>query len=233
MDVNLLTVLFICGINTVILLVILSRLGKPNPNQSEQSHGVLIDTCALIDARILELAKTGFMTGKLMIPDFVIAELQQLADGRDGLKRQRARVGLDLVRELQKSPNVTVEIVRNQSSDLEVDDRLIELAKKRDVALYTTDYNLNKVAKIEGVTVLNVNELSNMLKPMHLPGETAEIKIVQKGQDKSQGIGYLDDGTMVVVAKAGNMMNRKVKVEFDKHLQTSAGKMMFAKILNK
>lgn len=215
-------------VNSIVLLLAVKKFSQKAP-MKVTSNEVLIDTCALIDGRILQIAKTGFIPSKLLIPDFVIAELQQLADGRDSLKRQRARSGLDMVKELQQNQKIEVEIVRPAKSDLEVDDQLVALAKQRQVALYTTDYNLNKVAEIEGVTVLNVNELSGLLRPVHLPGEKAEIKIVQKGQDKTQGIGYLEDGTMVVVPKAGALQNKKVKIEFVRHLQTNAGKMMFAK----
>jgi len=219
-------------LNSFILIIVLLRANRKLPAVYSNEE-VLIDTCALIDARILELAKTGFIPKRLLIPDFVIAELQQMADGRDSLKRQRARSGLDLVKELQRNQTTEVEIVRSAKSDLEVDDQLVALAKGRRVALYTTDYNLNKVAEIEGVTVLNVNELAGLLRPIHLPGERAEIKIIEKGHDKTQGVGYLEDGTMVVVAKAGGLLNKKIHIEFVRHLQTNAGKMMFAKLVKK
>lgn len=231
MIVNYLT-LGLVAVNLLVLLFLISKNSIKNNVKISAGSEVLIDTCALIDGRILQLAKTGFIPSTLLIPDFVIAELQQLADGRDSLKRQRARSGLDMVKELQQNQKVDVEIVRPAKSDLEVDDQLVMLAKHRQVALYTTDYNLNKVAEIEGVTVLNVNELSGLLRAVYMPGEKAEIKIIQKGQDKTQGVGYLDDGTMVVVPKAGNLQNKTVKIEFVRHLQTNAGKMMFAKLIS-
>ncbi len=169
------------------------------------------------------------MPVRLIVPQFVIAELQGLADGRDRLKRERARHGLDMIKELQNNPNVTVEIVDDPvHSQTEVDDKLIKLAKDRSAALYTTDYNLNKVAEIEGVTVLNVNELAKLLRVTYLPGEKAQIKILQKGSNTSQGVGYLEDGTMVVVEKAGTSIGKTLEVVFERHIQTSAGKMMFA-----
>ena len=192
---------------------------------------VLLDTCALIDGRVLELARTGFLPSTLIVPKFVIAELQGLADGRDSVKRERARDGLDMIKQLQQDQNVDVQIITDSVDDqVEVDDKLVALSKTRRAALFTTDYNLKKVAEIEGVTVLNVNELSQLLRPVHIPGETAQIKIIQKGQGKGQGVGYLDDGTMVVVENASAKVGKNVSIVFDKHLQTSAGKMMFAKI---
>lgn len=216
-------------------LILTIKLQFRNPRSKIQNpNGVLLDTCALIDGRILELAKTGFMPVQLIVPQFVIAELQGLADGRDHLKRERARQGLDMIKELQKNPNVNVAITNDPiSSQTEVDDKLVKLALKTNAALYTTDYNLSKVAEIEGVTVLNVNELAKLLRVKYLPGESAEIQIVQKGSNASQGVGYLEDGTMVVVEKAGKSIGQTVEVVFDRHLQTSAGKMMFASYKNK
>ncbi|HXH27246.1 MAG TPA: PIN domain-containing protein, partial [Candidatus Acidoferrum sp.] len=165
--------------------------------------GMIMDTCALIDGRIIDIAKSGFVTQNLVIPQFVIAELQYLADNGDSHKRERARFGLDVIRDLQDMRRVTVMIAREQFPNIkEVDDKLIALAKQYGAMLYTTDYNLNKVAQIEGIHVLNVNELAQALRPHRLPGEKLEIKITQVGQDKTQGVGYLEDGTMVVVEKA-------------------------------
>ena len=224
--------LFIVGLaNFWLNLANFKRKDSPKRKHLDKNQ-VLIDTCALIDGRVLELAKTGFLPRELIVPKFVVTELQMLADGRDGLKRQRARYGLDMIKELQSSKKTILRVDnRLLNSELEVDDKLVALAKETKALLYTTDYNLNKVAEIEGVTVLNVNELSKLLRPLHLPGETAKIKIVQKGQDRSQGIGYLEDGTMVVVTKAGNKQGKTVSIEFDRHLQTSAGRMMFAKLV--
>ncbi len=225
-------------LGVIIVLVIVNiglnlRAQKPiKTSNSNNQTEVLVDTCALIDGRIIELVKTGFLQQTLVVPQFIVAELQGLADGKDNLKRQRARAGLDMVKELQAQDKTNIKIIRDKvSSQAEVDDKLVELAKTRNASLYTTDYNLSKVADIEGVSILNVNELSKVLKPVYLPGEVSEVKIIEKGQSKGQGIGYLDDGTMVVVDNAATSLNKKLKVRFEKQLQTSSGKMMFAKII--
>lgn len=190
---------------------------------------LILDTCALIDGRIIDIAKAGFIPQSVVIPQFIIAELQFLADHGDSHKRERARYGLDVIRDLQDLRRTKVTIAREQYKNIkEVDDKLIALAKQYGGMLYTTDYNLNKVAQIEGVVVLNVNELAQALRPRRLPGERVEIKITQLGQDKTQGVGYLEDGTMVVVEKAGSKLGQRIMVEFSRMLQTQAGKMMFA-----
>lgn len=200
--------------------------------KSEREQTVILDTCALIDGRILAIAKAGFVPHRLIIPQFVIAELQHLADVGDSQKRERARFGLDVIRELQDMRRCVVIIARELFKQVkEVDDKLIALAKQYGAMLYTTDYNLNKVAQIEGVTVLNVNELAQALRPPRLPGEQVEIKVTQVGQDKTQGVGYLDDGTMVVVEQAARLLGQRVRVEFSRILQTQAGKMMFAVVV--
>lgn len=205
-----------------------------NRKAAQQRGAMILDTCALIDGRIVDIAKAGFATSNLVIPQFVIAELQFLADNGDSHKRERARFGLDIIRALQDLRRVDVHIAREQFPHIrEVDDKLIALAKQYSGMLYTTDYNLNKVAQIEGVQVLNVNELAQALRPHHLPGEHMEIKITQAGQDKTQGVGYLDDGTMVVVERAGNKIGQRIEVAFSRILQTQAGKMMFAVLPDK
>jgi uncharacterized protein YacL len=170
---------------------------------------------------------------RIIIPQFVVAELQFLADQGDSFKRERARYGLDVVRKLQDMRQTEVVIKPGMAKGIkEVDDKLVALAKKLGAMLYTTDFNLNQVAEIEGVRVLNVNELAQALRAMHLPGEKSEIKITQVGQDRTQGVGYLEDGTMVVVEKAGSKIGQRVQVEFSRMLQTQAGKMMFATLRN-
>lgn len=230
------TILIISIINTLLIMAVLFLIAKtklPKPQNGKIQNEVLVDTCALIDGRILQLAKTGFIPGEILIPDFVIRELQGLADGRDSLKRQRARDGLDMIKDLQGSQNVRVTILNDKvESFSEVDDKLIFLAKQRNAALYTTDYNLNKVADIEGVAVLNVNELSQLLRPIILPGEIVSIKLVQKGNEKKQAVGYLEDGTMVVVDDADKKIGKVVKVEIGRSLQTVAGKMMFGRLMS-
>jgi len=224
-------------IQTVFLVYVIISMKSKNTDNTQTSHAnsgneVLIDTCALIDGRILELARTGFIPGTLLVPQFVILELQGLADGKDPMKRARARDGLDAISALQKNKAVDLQIIRELADDdRAVDDKLVLLAKKRKASLYTTDYNLNKVADIEGVLVLNVNELSQLLRPVILPGQKIEIKLVQKGSDRGQAIGYLDDGTMVVVDKGAKSIGKTVNVEIGRSLQTVAGKMMFAELV--
>lgn len=194
---------------------------------------VLLDTSALMDGRIIEVVKSGFVPAELLIPRFVIAELQLLADKADHLKRERARFGLQIIQDLQNSRYATVAIISDDiESEPGVDEKLVKLAVKKHALLFTTDFNLLKVAEIEGVRVLNINELAQQLRPSRIPGEQAEIKIVGNGQERHQGVGYLDDGTLVVVENAGNSHGKTVQVEFTRNLQTTAGRMMFAKPLN-
>ncbi len=195
----------------------------------QQSTSVVLDTSGIIDGRILEIARAGFVPQNVIVAQFVIAELQFLADHGDTHKRERARYGLDIVRELQDVRHVEVSIAREKFEDIkEVDDKLVALAKQYGAFLYTTDFNLNKVAQIEGIQVLNVNELAHALRPNLLPGERVTIKLTQVGQDKTQGVGYLNDGTMVVVEQAGRYIGQQVQAICTRILQTQAGKMMFA-----
>lgn len=192
---------------------------------------LLIDTSILIDGRILSVAKTGFMGYKLIIPRSVVGELQLLADGGSDEKRSRARYGLDIISELQHVKNLDVEILQDGTSASEgVDNRLISLAKDRGSAICTADFNLNKVAKVEGVRVLNINELAQSVRAKYLPGEKLTIELSQKGNEKKQAIGHLPDGTMVVVENAEKFVGELVEVEFIRIFQTAAGKMMFAKL---
>ncbi len=225
-------------IQSVLLVAILGLLVvKRNPKSeirnSKNSGGevTILDTCALIDGRILELTQNGFVTGLLVIPHFVLSELQHLADGSDAHKRERARFGLEVVQQLQANNTPSVAVDNSDFPNIaEVDDKLVALAQKLKGRLYTTDYNLNKVADIKGVTVLNVNELAQQLRPVALPGETKTIKIVQKGSNKNQGVGYLDDGTMVVVDGAARAIGKNVQAEVTRIHQTVAGKMIFATV---
>lgn len=196
----------------------------------KQGRPILIDTSVLIDGRILAVAKSGFVSDTLVIPRSVVGELQFLADNADHEKRARARYGLDVVSDLQAMPNIKVEILQDGSKAEEgVDERLLNLAKKYDAAVCTIDYNLNKVAVVENITVLNVNELAQSLRMAYLPGEKILLELVQKGQDAHQGVGYLADGTMVVVEHASKNIGQTIEVEFIRSLQTAAGKMMFAR----
>ena len=203
-------------------------LQKSNENQKIKNQ-MVVDTSGLIDGRIIDIVGSGFVPPRLIIPQFVVAELQFLADQGDAYKRERARYGLEVVRRLQDMRQTEVVIKPGMAKGIkEVDDKLVALAKKSGALLYTTDFNLNQVAQIEGVRVLNVNELAQGLRAMHLPGERADIKITQIGQDRTQGVGYLEDGTMVVIENAAKKLNQHVQVEFTRMLQTQAGKMMFA-----
>jgi uncharacterized protein YacL len=191
---------------------------------------LLLDTSAIMDGRIVDVAKTGVITAELIVPRSVINEMQLLADKADHDKRARARKGLENVRELQKMETVAVTVVNDGHVGAGgVDERLLELAKNYDASIATTDYNLNKVAKVVGITVVNVNELAQMLRPQRLPGETVEIQLIQPGANRDQAVGYLDDGTMVVVEDAKNLIGQKLRVEIVRSLQTEAGRMMFAK----
>lgn len=194
---------------------------------------IVLDSCALIDGRIVELVKTGFIADQLVIPQFILNELQLLADGHDSHKRERARFGLDIAHELQDTAfGAKVIIDRTPFPEIPAtDDKLIQLAKKLEAYLYTTDYNLSKVASIEAVGVLNVNELSKNLRPVALPGEALKIKIVQKGSNPNQGVGYLEDGTMIVVEGGARYAGKgAVEVTVTRMHQTVAGKMVFGQI---
>jgi uncharacterized protein YacL len=203
---------------------------KIQPKVSEKP--IFVDTSVLIDGRIIAVAESGFLNGKLLVPRSVIGELQYMADNADNEKRARARHGLDVVSELQKMPGVKIEIFQDGSKAEEgVDERLLKLAKKYHGSICTIDYNLNKVAKVEDITVLNVNDLAMSLRMAYLPGEKMLIELTQKGQDSHQAIGHLTDGTMVVVEHASSKIGQTVEIEFIRSLQTAAGKMMFAKMI--
>lgn len=193
---------------------------------------VFVDTSVLIDGRIVAVAESGFLTRPLYIPRSVVGELQFLADNADSEKRSRARHGLDVISQLQALPLVkTVIFPDGVKADEGVDNRLLMLAKKHSGSLCTIDYNLNKVAVVEGIEVLNVNELTKSLRMAYLPGERGKIELTQKGNDQHQAVGHLEDGTMVVVEHAYKQIGSIVEVEFIRSLQTAAGKMMFAKLV--
>lgn len=203
----------------------------PRAASKKSGRSILVDTSVLIDGRIVAVAKSGFIGGALVIPRSVIGELQFLADNADHEKRARARHGLDVVTELQNIPQVDVEILQDGSKAEEgVDERLLKLAKKSGASVCTIDYNLNKVAVVEGIDVVNVNELAQSLRMAYLPGERMRLELVQKGQDSHQGVGYLSDGTMVVVEHASKYIGKAMEIEFIRSLQTAAGKMMFARL---
>lgn len=207
--------------------------GLRKPTRKQSPNKAIIDSCALIDGRIVELSSSGFLPGELIIPEFILHELQLLADGSDAHKRARARYGLDVAQELQAFMHVKVTIDREQINEkLLIDDKLVELAKKRGAMLYTTDFNLGKVAAIEKVKVLNVNEIASALRPIILPGEVRTVKIVQKGNSGDQGVAYLEDGTLLVIDHASRYIGKTVKVSITRMHQTVAGKMIFADIVS-
>jgi uncharacterized protein YacL len=190
----------------------------------------LLDTSVIIDGRIADIAETGFLDGVLVIPQFVLRELQLVADSADSLKRNRGRRGLDILQRIQKIANLSVQIVEDDFPGIrEVDMKLIELAKELEAKIITNDFNLNKVAQLQGVEVLNINELANSLKPIVLPGEAMKVFILKEGKEYNQGVAYLDDGTMVVVDNARKMIGKTIDIAVTSVLQTTAGKMIFGK----
>lgn len=204
--------------------------GEKIPFISKSKKQVLVDTSILIDGRFLAVAKTGFINFDILIPRSVVGELQILADGGDDEKRTRARYGLDIISALQDEKGLNVSILADGNSAKEgVDNRLLNLAKKMNAAILTADYNLNKVAKVEGIEVLNINELVQSVRADFLPGEKLMLEITGRGNEKKQGVGHLPDGTMVVVENAESLVGTTCEVEFIRSLQTAAGKMMFAR----
>jgi uncharacterized protein YacL len=217
-----------------IFSILRSRLPRRNidddANDSRTSRTILMDTSVIIDGRISDIARTGFLTGTFLIPRFVLNELQYIADSADGLRRQRGRRGMEILTQLQKEPGIPVQI-----SDIdvegasEVDDKLVILARQLRAPILTNDYNLNRVAELQGVTVLNINELANAVKAVLLPGERLQVNIIQEGKEQGQGVGYLDDGTMVVIEDGVNYLHKEIPVTVTKVLQTAAGRMIFAR----
>ena len=196
---------------------------------SKKSYKIL-DTSVIIDGRIADIAETGFLDGVIVTPQFVLRELQLVADSADSLKRNRGRRGLDILQRLQKVATLQIQIVEDDFPAIrEVDLKLIELAKVYEGKIITNDFNLNKVAQLQGVEVLNINELANSLKPIVLPGETMRVFILKEGKEYNQGVAYLDDGTMVVVDNARKMIGKTIDVSVTSVLQTTAGKMIFGK----
>src|SRR6185312_10100664 len=184
----------------------------------------------IIDGRIADIAETGFLDGTIVIPQFVLRELQLVADSADSLKRNRGRRGLDILQRIQKISTLQVQIVETDYPAVrEVDLKLIELAKEMEGKIVTNDFNLNKVAQLQGVDVLNINELANSLKPVVLPGEGMRVFILKEGKEYNQGVAYLDDGTMVVVDNARKMIGKTIDISVTSVLQTTAGKMIFGK----
>jgi uncharacterized protein YacL len=191
----------------------------------------VLDTSVIIDGRIADVAETGFMGGTLIIPQFILTELQQVADSPDSSKRQRGRRGLDMLQRLRNNSKIDIQIVETDFPAVkEVDLKLIELGKQLDAVIVTNDFNLNKVAQLRGVLVLNINELANALKPVVLPGEAMRVFILKEGKEYNQGVAYLDDGTMVVVDNARKLIGKTADIAVTSVLQTTAGKMIFGRL---
>lgn len=209
-----------------------NQAGSEGGNGSNWVSGrnILLDTSVIIDGRIADIARTGFLPGTLLIPRFVLAELQYIADSPDNLRRQRGRRGMEVLSNLQKETGISVRI-----SDIdvegarEVDDKLVILARQMRCSILTNDYNLNRVAELQGVNILNVNELANAVKSILLPGEVLKVRVIQEGKEDNQGVGYMDDGTMVVIENGRRSINREIQVVVTKVLQTAAGRMIFAR----
>jgi len=199
--------------------------------QDQADEVALLDTSVIIDGRIVDICKTKFLAGKVIIPKFVLKELQQIADSTDPIKRQRGRRGLEMLHTLQKEAGLDVAIHEEDFPEIqEVDAKLVRLAKLLEAKILTVDFNLNRVASIQGIKVLNINELANALKPVVFPGEEMQIKLIKEGKEHNQAVGYLDDGTMVVVEEARRFIGGEVKVLVTSVLQTQAGRMIFTKL---
>ncbi len=194
----------------------------------KKDGGKILDTSVIIDGRVADICETDFLEGPLIIPQFILQELQHIADSADSLKRARGRRGLDILNRMQKGDTVEVKVVDDDYPDIkEVDAKLIALAREMNAKVVTNDFNLNKVAQLQGVLVLNINQLANALKPMVLPGEVLHLQIMREGKEQGQGVAYLDDGTMVVVENASRHLGQKVEASVTSILQTTAGRMIF------
>jgi uncharacterized protein YacL len=198
--------------------------------KTDSEHRIL-DTSVIIDGRIADICDSGFMEGELIVPRFVLNELQFVADSSDSIKRSRGRRGLDILNRMQKSSTINIKIVEQDFPKIKgVDGKLVALAQKINAKLLTNDFNLNKVAELQGVRVLNINELANSMKPVVLPGEQMSVKIIREGKEHGQGVGYLDDGTMIIVDSAQKMLNMNVEIVVTSVLQTTAGRMIFSEL---
>jgi uncharacterized protein YacL len=200
------------------------------PGAPGAAAGKVVDTSAIIDGRIADIAAAGFVEGHLIVPRFVLRELQRLADGADAQKRNRGKRGFEVLQRLQGLGGVTLDIVDEDVAETrDVDLKLLELARRRGAAVLTTDYNLNRLAEVSGIAVLNVNDLANALKPVVLPGEALRVRVSREGKEPGQGVGFLEDGTMVVVDQGRTLVGQEVSVVVTSALQTSAGRMVFAR----
>lgn len=202
--------------------------------QDVKEEMIIIDTSAIIDGRIVDIYKTKFFEARLLVPRFVLKELQHIADSSDPIKRQRGRRGLEMLQAMQKDPSLDIRIHEEDIANTEeVDAQLVRLAKALEAKIFTTDFNLNRIAALQGVKVLNINELANALKPVVFPGEAMEVRLLKEGKEFNQAVAYLDDGTMIVVEEARKLIGQLVKVNVTSVLQTQAGRMIFAKLENK
>ncbi|MFQ5826783.1 MAG: PIN/TRAM domain-containing protein [Dehalococcoidia bacterium] len=236
--------IFLCylGISLVMLRAgdLVQPLGLSPSSMSRRGRGrssaprqLLVDTSAIIDGRIADISHTGFIPGQFVIPRFILQELQHIADSSDPLRRRRGRRGLEMLHRLQKESEVPIQISEADFPDTEeVDAKLVKVARSWHCAIITTDFNLNRVAELEGIQVLNLNDLAASVKPVVLPGEDMEIRIIQEGKEFGQGVGFLDDGTMVVVEGGRRFLNNRVDVVVTRVLQTAVGRMIFAQIKN-
>lgn len=232
--------LFLCLIITSIAVAqgreLFQILGITLPERAEgfgaiipRNGQAIVDTSAIIDGRIADIGAAGFISGSLIIPRFVLNELHHIADSYDPVRRNRGRRGLEVLAKLQKQPNVQIDISEMDAKDIpDVDNKLVKLAKIFGCAIITNDFNLNRVAELQGVHVLNINELANALRPVVLPGEEMEVRIIQEGKELGQGVGFLDDGTMIVVDDGRRHINTSIEVVVTRVLQTAAGRMIFA-----
>lgn len=206
---------------------------RNRPFNSGSGRELLLDTSVLIDGRIVEVAQTGFLGGTLLVPRFVLSELHQVADSSDALRRNRGRRGLAKLNELQRDAQIEIQVIEDDVEGINaVDDKLVALGVERDAIIVTNDYNLNQVAEAQGVVVLNINELANAVREIYIPGETLPIHIIQEGRENQQGVGYLEDGTMVVVEEGKQFLDRTVNVEVTKLITRPTGRMLFAKPSN-
>ncbi len=212
-------------------ILLAGKFAEPADEERKPLHAPkILDTSVIIDGRIADVAEAGFIEGTLVIPQFVLWELQNIADSADDSRRNRGRRGLDILQRIQNAPNIDVSITENDYPRLkEVDLKLIEMAKETGGKIVTHDFNLNKVARLHGVSILNLNELANSLKPVVLPGETMQVFILKEGKEYNQGVAYLDDGTMVVVDNARKHISKKIEISVTSVLQTTAGKMIFGR----
>lgn len=225
-------------VNQMLKLRIQSPVTVPTPTNAplggvSVNQPLILDTSAVIDGRILDIAKTHFLTGVLLLPTFVLEEIQQVADSSDYLKRSRGRRGFEIIDELKKLKNLRIEIWDRGIAGKGVDDKLVKLAKSLHGKIVTTDFNLNRVATLSNVTVLNVNDLANAVKTIAVPGETIDVKVIHIGKDPTQGVGYFPDGTMIVIEEGAALVGKTIKAEVSRVLQVPAGRMVFAKVESK